>query len=377
MTRNCEGKVALITGITGQDGSYLAEFLLEKGYIVHGIKRRASSFNTQRVDHIYQDPHVNNRNFVLHYGDLSDSSNLIRIVQQTQPDEIYNLGAQSHVAVSFESPEYTADVDAMGTLRLLEAIRILGLEKKTRFYQASTSELYGLVQETPQKETTPFYPRSPYAVAKLYAYWITVNYREAYGMYACNGILFNHESPRRGETFVTRKITRGLANIALGLEECLYMGNIDSLRDWGHAKDYVRMQWLMLQQEQADDFVIATGQQVSVREFITRSARELGLSLKFDGKGEAEVGIVTGVDGDKAPAVKPGQVIVRIDPRYFRPAEVETLLGDPTKARDRLGWVPEISLNELIHDMMASDLEMAKRQSFLRDNGFGGKGNLE
>ncbi len=363
-------KVALITGITGQDGSYLAEFLLEKGYIVHGIKRRASLFNTDRVDHIYQDPHVDNRNFVLHYGDLSDSTNLIRIVQQTQPDEIYNLGAQSHVAVSFESPEYTADVDAMGALRLLEAIRILGLEKKTRFYQASTSELYGLVQETPQKETTPFYPRSPYAVAKLYAYWITVNYREAYGMYACNGILFNHESPRRGETFVTRKVTRGLANIAQGLDQCLYMGNIDSLRDWGHAMDYVRMQWLMLQQEQADDFVIATGVQVSVREFIKRSAERLGIALKFEGRGVDEVGVVQQVSGADAPGVKAGQVIVRIDPRYFRPAEVETLLGDPTKAKEKLGWVPHITLDQMIDEMVANDLDDAKRHALLKKHGF-------
>src|SRR5690606_7471366 len=339
---NNTAKVALITGITGQDGSYLAEFLLEKGYTVHGIKRRASQFNTQRVDHIYQDPHIENARFKLHYGDLSDTSNLIRIVQETQPDEIYNLGAQSHVAVSFESPEYTADVDGMGTLRLLEAIRILGLEKKTRFYQASTSELFGLVQEVPQKESTPFYPRSPYAVAKLYAYWIVVNYREAYGMYACNGILFNHESPRRGETFVTRKITRGLANIAQGLEQCLYMGNLDSLRDWGHAKDYVRMQWLMLQQEQPEDFVIATGVQYSVREFIQMSARQLGITLRFEGEGVDERAIVAAVEGDKAPALKPGQVVVKVDPRYFRPTEVETLLGDPSKAKNSLGWVPQI-----------------------------------
>ena len=363
-------KVALITGITGQDGSYLAEFLLAKGYMVHGIKRRASLFNTARVDHIYQDPHVSHRNFVLHYGDLTDSTNLIRIVQQTQPDEVYNLGAQSHVAVSFESPEYTADVDALGTLRLLEAIRILGLEKKTRFYQASTSELYGLVQETPQKETTPFYPRSPYAVAKMYAYWITVNYREAYGMYACNGILFNHESPRRGETFVTRKVTRGLANIAQGLDSCLYMGNIDSLRDWGHASDYVRMQWMMLQQEQAEDFVIATGVQVSVREFIRRSAARLGIALRFEGQGVDEIGIVEGVSGDAAPAVKPGDVILRIDPRYFRPAEVETLLGDPTKARERLGWTPQITLDEMIAEMVAGDLEAARQHALLKQHGF-------
>ena len=364
-------KTALITGITGQDGSYLAEFLLAKGYVVHGIKRRASLFNTARVDHIYQDPHIDNRNFVLHYGDLSDSSNLTRIVQQTQPDEIYNLGAQSHVAVSFEAPEYTADVDAMGTLRILEAIRILGLEKKTRFYQASTSELYGLVQETPQKETTPFYPRSPYAVAKLYAYWITVNYREAYGMYACNGILFNHESPRRGETFVTRKVTRGLANIALGLENCLYMGNIDSLRDWGHAHDYVRMQWLMLQQAQAEDFVIATGKQVSVREFITRSAAQLGVTLQFEGKGVDEVGTVAAITGDNAPALAVGDVVVPIDPRYFRPAEVETLLGDPRKAQEKLGWVPEITLDQMIEEMVAHDLDQARRHALLKSHGYG------
>jgi len=338
-------KVALVTGITGQDGSYLAELLLEKGYQVHGIKRRASLFNTQRVDHLYQDPHVNHRNFFLHYGDLTDSTNLIRIVQQTQPDEIYNLGAQSHVAVSFESPEYTADVDALGPLRLLEAIRMLGLTKKTRFYQASTSELYGLVQEIPQRESTAFYPRSPYAVAKLYAYWITVNYREAYGMYACNGILFNHESPRRGETFVTRKITRGLAYIALGLESCLYLGNLSALRDWGHTKDYVRMQWMMLQQDKPEDFVIATGIQVSVRDFVTKAAHQLGIALLFQGAGVDEVAIVTAVQGELAPAVKKGDVIVRVDPRYFRPTEVETLLGDPSKAKQRLGWSPEISLD--------------------------------
>ncbi len=362
-------KKALITGITGQDGSYLAEFLLEKGYEVHGIKRRASSFNTQRVDHIYQDPHVDNQRFILHYGDLTDSSNLTRIIQDVQPDEVYNLGAQSHVAVSFESPEYTADVDAMGTLRLLEAIRLLGLEKKTRFYQASTSELYGLVQEIPQKETTPFYPRSPYAVAKLYAYWITVNYREAYGMYACNGILFNHESPRRGETFVTRKITRGLANIAQGLEPCLYLGNLDALRDWGHAKDYVRMQWLMLQQEQPEDFVIATGVQYSVREFIRWSAAELGLTLRFEGQGVDERAIVAHIEGDKAPALKVGDVIVRVDPRYFRPAEVETLLGDPGKAKQKLGWVPEITVQEMCAEMVREDLKTAQRQSLLKSHG--------
>jgi GDPmannose 4,6-dehydratase len=363
-------KVALITGITGQDGSYLAEFLLEKGYVVHGIKRRASLFNTDRVDHIYQDPHTSNRNFVLHYGDLTDSTNIIRIVQQTQPDEIYNLGAQSHVAVSFESPEYTADVDALGTLRILEAVRILGLEKKTRFYQASTSELYGLVQEIPQKETTPFYPRSPYAVAKLYAYWIAVNYREAYGLYACNGILFNHESPRRGETFVTRKITRGLANIAQGLDSCLYMGNMDSLRDWGHARDYVRMQWLMLQQNEPEDFVIATGVQVSVREFIKRSAERLGITLEFRGRGLDEVAVVVDTRGEDAPAVKRGDVLVRVDPRYFRPSEVETLLGDPTKAKERLGWTPQITLDELIAEMVASDLDEARRAALLKAHGF-------
>jgi len=362
-------KVALITGVTGQDGSYLAEFLLAKGYEVHGIKRRSSMFNTQRVDHIYQDPHVDNANFKLHYGDLSDSSNLTRILSEVQPDEVYNLGAQSHVAVSFEAPEYTADVDGMGTLRLLEAIRFLGLEKKTRFYQASTSELYGLVQEIPQKETTPFYPRSPYAVAKLYAYWITVNYREAYGMYACNGILFNHESPRRGETFVTRKITRGLANIAQGLEECLFMGNMDALRDWGHAKDYVRMQWMMLQQDQPEDFVIATGVQYSVRQFISWSAEELGVKLRFEGEGVDEKGIVESVEGDKAPALSPGDVIVQVDPRYFRPAEVETLLGDPTNAKEKLGWVPEITVQEMCAEMVQEDLKTSQRHAFLKLNG--------
>jgi GDPmannose 4,6-dehydratase len=362
-------KKALITGVTGQDGSYLAEFLLEKGYQVHGIKRRASSFNTQRVDHIYQDPHVDNKNFILHYGDLTDSSNLTRILQEVQPDEVYNLGAQSHVAVSFESPEYTADVDAMGTLRLLEAIRLLGLEKKTKFYQASTSELYGLVQEIPQKETTPFYPRSPYAVAKMYAYWITVNYREAYGMYACNGILFNHESPRRGETFVTRKITRGLANIAQGLERCLYMGNMNALRDWGHAKDYVRMQWMMLQQDQPQDFVIATGVQYSVRQFIEWSAQELGITLSFEGDGVHEVAKVASIVGTKAPALKLGDIVVRIDPRYFRPAEVETLLGDPTKAKETLGWIPEITVQEMCAEMVAEDLKVAQRTAFLKAHG--------
>jgi GDPmannose 4,6-dehydratase len=347
-------KVALITGITGQDGSYLAEFLLGKGYIVHGIKRRSSSFNTQRVDHIYQDPHIEGNDFKLHYGDLSDTSNLIRIVQETQPDEIYNLGAQSHVAVSFESPEYTADIDGIGTLRLLEAIRILGLEKKTRFYQASTSELYGLVQETPQKETTPFYPRSPYAVAKMYAYWITVNYREAYGIYACNGILFNHESPRRGETFVTRKVTRGLANINQGLDDCLYMGNIDALRDWGHAKDYVRMQWLMLQQESPEDFVIATGVQYSVRQFIEKTAFALGMDIRWEGKGLDEVGYW----GDKP--------IVRVDPGYYRPTEVESLLGDPAKSKEKLGWEPLITLDEMILEMVATDLAEAKKKVYLQ-----------
>ena len=361
---------ALITGVTGQDGSYLAEFLLEKGYEVHGIKRRASLFNTQRVDHIYQDPHVDRANFILHYGDLTDTSNLTRIMSEVQPDEVYNLGAQSHVAVSFEAPEYTADVDAIGTLRLLEAIRFLGLEKKTRFYQASTSELYGLVQETPQRETTPFYPRSPYAVAKLYAYWICVNYREAYGMYACNGILFNHESPRRGETFVTRKITRGLANIAQGLEDCIYMGNIDALRDWGHAKDYVRMQWLMLQQEAPEDYVIATGVQFSVRQFIAWAAEELGILLRFEGSGTEEIGIVEAVSGDKAPAVAPGDVLVRIDPRYFRPTEVETLLGDPSKAKQKLGWVPEITVQQMCAEMVADDLQVARRHALLKSHGY-------
>lgn len=363
-------KKALITGVTGQDGSYLAEFLLEKGYQVHGIKRRASLFNTQRVDHIYQDPHVDNQNFILHYGDLTDSSNLTRILQEVQPDEVYNLGAQSHVAVSFESPEYTADVDALGTLRLLEAIRLLGLEKKTKFYQASTSELYGLVQEIPQKETTPFYPRSPYAVAKLYAYWITVNYRESYGMFACNGTLFNHESPRRGETFVTRKITRGLANIAQGLEQCLHMGNIDALRDWGHAKDYVRMMWMMLQQDEADDFVVATGVQHSVRQFIEWSAKELGITLRFEGTGVDEIGVVEHIEGNKAPALNVGDTIVRVDPRYFRPAEVETLLGDPAKAKQKLGWVPEITVQEMCAEMVAEDLKTAQRHALLKQHGY-------
>ena len=368
--RLSDRKVALITGVTGQDGSYLAELLLEKGYEVHGIKRRASLFNTQRIDHIYQDPHEVQPKLKLHYGDLSDTSNLTRLIQQIQPDEIYNLGAQSHVAVSFEAPEYTADVDGLGALRLLEAIRLLGLERKTRFYQASTSELYGLVQETPQRETTPFYPRSPYAVAKLYAYWITVNYREAYGLYACNGVLFNHESPRRGETFVTRKVTRGLTNIAQGLEPCLYMGNIDSLRDWGHAKDYVRMQWMMLQQDVAEDFVIATGKQYSVREFIIWSAAHLGITLRFEGGGVDEIGVVEAISGADAPSVKPGDVIVRVDARYFRPAEVETLLGDPTRAKDKLGWVPQITAQDMCEEMVAADLIAAKRHALLKLHGF-------
>ncbi|MDB4413939.1 GDP-mannose 4,6-dehydratase [Akkermansiaceae bacterium] len=362
-------KKALITGITGQDGSYLAELLLEKGYEVHGIKRRASSFNTERIDHIYEDPHVEKSRFKLHYGDLTDTSNLTRIISEIQPDEVYNLGAQSHVAVSFESPEYTADVDGIGTLRLLEAIRFLGLEKKTRFYQASTSELFGLVQEVPQKETTPFYPRSPYAAAKMYAYWITVNYRESYGMYACNGILFNHESPRRGETFVTRKITRAIANISQGLEECLFLGNMDALRDWGHAKDYVRMQWMMLQQEKAEDFVIATGKQISVREFVNLSAKEAGITLEFTGEGVDEVATVSAVDAEKSPSVKVGDVIVKVDPRYFRPAEVETLLGDPTKAKEDLGWVPEITVEEMCAEMVAHDLEKAKQHALLKKHG--------
>lgn len=370
-------KKALITGITGQDGSYLAELLLSKGYEVHGIKRRASSFNTERIDHIYQDPH-DDPTFFLHYGDLTDTSNLIRIIQQTQPDEIYNLGAMSHVAVSFESPEYVADVDAVGTLRMLEAIRILGLENKTRFYQASTSELYGLVQEVPQKETTPFYPRSPYAVAKLYAYWITVNYREAYGLYACNGILFNHESARRGETFVTRKISRGMANIALGLQDCLYMGNLDALRDWGHARDYVEMQWLMLQQESAEDYVIATGKQISVRSFLELVAQQLGLKLEWRGQGVEETGMVSAVDLKHARNPKEaklleslkGRTILRIDPKYFRPTEVETLLGDPSKAREKLGWTPKVTVEEMAAEMVSNDLDQARRLSVLRDSGF-------
>lgn len=361
-------KKALITGITGQDGSYLTEFLLEKGYEVHGIKRRSSLFNTQRIDHIYQHPHSKNGQLKLHYGDLSDTSNLTRILQNIEPDEVYNLGAQSHVAVSFESPEYTADVDAIGTLRLLEGIRLLGLETKTKFYQASTSELYGLVQEIPQKETTPFYPRSPYAVAKLYSYWICVNYREAYGMYACNGILFNHESPRRGETFVTRKITRGLANIAFGLESCLHLGNIDALRDWGHAKDYVRMQWMMLQQDEAKDYVIATGKQYSVREFITWSANALGVDIEFRGCGIDEVGVVIGVTGDLAPKISVGQEIVKIDPRYFRPSEVATLLGDSFKAKAELGWVPEITAQEMCKEMVQEDHKAARRFALLKAN---------
>jgi len=362
-------KKALITGITGQDGSYLAELLLEKGYQVHGIKRRSSSLNTERVDHIYQDIHEDDPRFILHYGDLTDSSNLTRILKDVQPDELYNLGAQSHVAVSFECPEYTADVDAIGTLRLLEAIRFLGLEKKTKFYQASTSELYGEVQEIPQKETTPFHPRSPYAVAKMYAYWIVVNYRESYGMYACNGILFNHESPRRGETFVTRKITRGISNIAQGLESCLYLGNMDALRDWGHAKDYVRMQWMMLQQETADDFVIATGNQISVREFVILSAKEAGIELEFCGEGVNEIATVAAVNGNSAPALKIGDVIVRVDPRYFRPAEVETLLGDPSKAKEKLGWVPQITVEEMCTEMVQHDLDKAKQHALLRAHG--------
>jgi len=363
-------KKALITGITGQDGSYLAELLLSKGYEVHGIKRRASSFNTARIDHIYEDPLSNNTRLHLHYGDLSDSSNVTRLLSEIRPDEVYNLAAQSHVAVSFEAPEYTADVDGLGALRILEAIRFLSLEKKTRFYQASTSELYGFVQETPQRETTPFYPRSPYAVAKLYAYWITVNYRESYGIYACNGILFNHESMRRGETFVTRKITRGLANIALGMDPCLHLGNMDALRDWGHAKDYVRMQWMMLQQEQADDFVIATGKQISVREFVRMSAQELGIELAFNGKGIDEVATVASITGDNAPALAVGDVIVRVNSRYFRPAEVETLLGDPSKAKELLGWVPEITVEEMCAEMVAHDLDQAKQKALLKEHGF-------
>ncbi len=364
-------KTALITGVTGQDGSYLAELLIAKGYEVHGIKRRSASFNTERVDHIFQDPHEDSPNFILHYGDLTDTSNLTRIVQEVQPDEIYNLGAMSHVAVSFQEPEYTADVDALGTLRLLEAIRLLGLSEKTRFYQASTSELYGLVQETPQKESTPFYPRSPYAVAKLYAYWITVNYREAYGLYACNGILFNHESSRRGETFVTRKITRSLCNIAYGLEKCLYLGNMDALRDWGHAKDYVEMQWLMLQQEVPEDFVIATGKQYSVRQFVEFTAKQLGVSIEWRGSGVEEVGVISQVDSTKAPYMKVGDIVVKVDPRYFRPAEVETLLGDASLAARKLGWVPQITVEEMVAEMVDYDLDQAKRHSLLKNSGFG------
>ncbi len=362
-------KKALITGITGQDGSYLAEFLLGKGYEVHGIKRRSSLFNTARIDHIYEDINFDNTSLKLHYGDLTDTSNLTRLLSEIEPDEIYNLGAQSHVAVSFDAPEYTADVDAIGTLRLLEAIRFLGLDKKAKFYQASTSELFGLVQEIPQKETTPFHPRSPYAVAKMYAYWIAVNYREAYGIYACNGILFNHESPRRGETFVTRKITRGLSNIAMGLEPCLYMGNIDSLRDWGHAKDYVRMQWMMLQQDVPEDFVIATGVQYSVREFIVWTAGELGLELEFEGEGTNEVARVASIVGENAPALSVGDVVMRINPRYFRPAEVDTLLGDPTKAKEKLGWVPEITAQEMCAEMVEEDLKAACRAALLKEHG--------
>ena len=363
-------KKALITGITGQDGSYLAEFLLEKGYEVHGIKRRSSLFNTDRVDHIYEDPHLKKNNFVLHYGDLTDTSNLTRLLAEIRPNEVYNLGAQSHVAVSFESPEYTADVDAIGALRLLEAIRFLGLEQECKFYQASTSELYGLVQEIPQKETTPFYPRSPYAAAKLYAYWITVNYRESYGMFACNGILFNHESPRRGETFVTRKITRALCNIAQGLEEKLYLGNMDALRDWGHAKDYVKMQWLMLQQDTPNDYVIATGQQYSVRQFVEKSANELGIEIQFKGKGIEEKGIVKSIHGDSCPGIKEGDTIVEVDERYFRPAEVETLLGDPSKAKNKLGWELEITFDQMIAEMIEKDLDTAKKSKLLLDHGY-------
>lgn len=372
-------KKALITGITGQDGAYLAEFLLQKGYEVHGIKRRASSFNTDRIDHLYQSPHAKDRRFMLHYGDLSDSSNLIRIMQEVRPDEVYNLAAQSHVKVSFDSPEYTADVDALGTLRLLEAIRILGMEKSCRFYQASTSELFGKVQEMPQRETTPFYPRSPYACAKLYAYWITVNYREAYGMYACNGILFNHESPRRGETFVTRKITRGLSRMVLGLNESLYLGNLDAKRDWGHARDYVEMQWLMLQQEAPDDFVIATGRQFSVRDFVNAAGTELGLSFEWNGSGVDEVGIVRAVDANQlkkaagreiACRIKTGDVLVRVDPRYFRPTEVETLLGDPAKAHAKLGWRPRVTFGDMVAEMVREDMQIAQRDNVCRERGF-------
>jgi GDPmannose 4,6-dehydratase len=360
-------KKALITGITGQDGAYLAEFLLHKGYEVHGIKRRTSLFNTDRIDHLYEDPHEQNRRFILHYGDMTDSSSLIRVMQIVQPDEVYNLAAQSHVAVSFEEPEYTANSDALGTLRLLESIRILGLDKKTRFYQASTSELFGKVQETPQRETTPFYPRSPYAAAKLYAYWITVNYREAYGMYACNGILFNHESPVRGETFVTRKITRALARIHLGLQDCLYLGNLDAKRDWGHARDYVEMQWLMLQQSEPEDFVIATGEQYSVRDFVNAAAAELGIRIKWQGQGVEEQGVVALSKGSQATA---GQVIVRVDPRYFRPTEVETLLGDPSKAKQKLGWTPKVEFEDLVAEMVQEDLKAAKRDELVKRHGY-------
>jgi len=379
-------KTALITGITGQDGAYLAEFLLQKGYIVHGVKRRASMFNTDRVDHLYQDPHATNRRFILHYGDLTDATNLIRIIQEVQPDEIYNLAAQSHVQVSFETAEYTANADALGTLRILEAMRILGLEKKTRFYQASTSEMYGKVAEFPQTEKTPFYPRSPYGVAKLYAYWITVNYREAYGMFACNGILFNHESPLRGETFVTRKITRALARMVLGLQSCLYLGNLDAKRDWGHAKDFVRMQWMMLQQNEPEDYVIATGKQHSVREFVELAAAELGIGIVWDGRGKDEVGIIEYMDEKQftrltnslngsctntfGDSLKPGETIIRIDPRYFRPTEVDTLLGDPAKAREKLGWEPKIGFNELVHEMVCHDLEQAQRDDLCQKAGF-------
>jgi GDPmannose 4,6-dehydratase len=380
MVNNLNNKVALITGITGQDGSYLAEFLLDKGYEVHGIKRRASSFNTERIDHLYQDPHKIERKLFLHYGDLSDSMNLVRLIQQIQPNEIYNLGAQSHVAVSFETPEYTADTVGLGALRILEAIRISGMEKKTRFYQASTSELYGEVQETPQKETTPFYPRSPYAVAKLYAYWITVNYREAYGMYACNGILFNHESPVRGETFVTRKITRALARISLGLQDTLYLGNMNALRDWGHAKDYVEMQWLMMQQDEPDDFCIATGVQYSVRDFVNFACQHVGIELEFQGSGVDEIGVIKSIDKDKYNSIiqtsnfklqnSIGKPIVAVDSRYFRPTEVETLLGDPSKAKEKLGWEPRITFEEMVHEMMDNDINIAKRDSFVKQHGF-------
>lgn len=362
-------KIALLTGVTGQDGAYLAEFLLNKNYEVHGIKRRSSLFNTDRIDHLFQDPHEKNKRFFLHYGDLTDATNLIKIIQQVQPDEIYNLGAQSHVAVSFETPEYSADADAVGALRILEAIRLLGLQEKTRFYQASSSELYGLVQETPQRETTPFYPRSPYAVAKLYAYWITVNYREAYNIFACNGILFNHESPLRGETFVTRKITRGLARIAMGLQDCLYMGNLEALRDWGHAKDYIEAQWLMLQQEKPDDFVIATGKQYSVKQFIERAADELSITIAWQGSAEKEIGIVDTVKNTETK-FKPGDVIIKVDPRYYRPAEVQSLLGDASKALNKLGWKAKISFSELVKEMILNDLELAKRDALIKQHGY-------